>query len=74
MEKKINIQHNKIHHLEDSMIMYGIYNSDTLEQLIETVHRMHNTSSWHERTFVGKLNHWFGWYLHKGGVGHYVIN
>ena len=45
MEVKTDILHNKIHHLEDSMIMYGIYNSDTLEQLIETVHRMHNTTS-----------------------------
>ena len=37
------------------MTMYGIYNSDILEQLIETVHRMHNTTSWHERIFVGSL-------------------
>ena len=54
MERKADIQHNKIFHLEDTMIMYGIYNSDTLAQLIETVHRMNNTTSWHERTFVGK--------------------
>ena len=59
MERKADIQYNKIHHLEDSMIMYGIYNSDTLEQLIETVHRMHNTTSWHKKTFAGKFNHWF---------------
>ena len=36
--------------------MYGIYNSDTLAQLVETVHRMHNTTSWQERRFVGKIN------------------
>ena len=35
---------------------------------------MHNTTSWHEKTFAGKLNHWFEWYLHKDGVGHYMIN
>ena len=45
MEKKTDIQHNKIHHLEDTMIMYGVYNSDTLTELIDTVHRMHNTTS-----------------------------
>ena len=56
MEKKTDLQCNKIHHLEDTVIMYGIYNSDTLTELIETVHRMHNTTSWRERTFVGKLN------------------
>ena len=72
-EKKTNTQHNKIHYLEDFMIMYGIYNSDTLEQLIETVHRVHNTSSWHEGRFSGKLNHWFE-YLNKDGVGHYAVS
>ena len=46
MEKKTDLQHNKIHHLEDTMIMYGIYNSDTLTELIKTVHKMHNTTSW----------------------------
>ena len=40
MDKKSNIQHNRIHHLEDTMIMYGVYNSDTLTDLIEKVHRM----------------------------------
>ena len=31
MENKVDLQCNKIFHLEDSMVMYGIYNSDTLE-------------------------------------------
>ena len=43
MEKKTDLQCNKIHHLEDDMIMYSIYNSDTLTELIETIHRMYNT-------------------------------
>ena len=30
MEKKTDLQGNQIHHLEDTMIMYGVYNSDTL--------------------------------------------
>ena len=25
MNKKMDVQHNQIHHLEDSMIMYGVY-------------------------------------------------
>ena len=49
MERKSDIQHNKIHHLEDTMIMYSIYNSHTFAQLIETVHRMHDTTSWREK-------------------------
>ena len=74
MEKKTDLQCKKIHHLEDTMIMYGIYNSDTLTELIETIHRMHNTTSWRERTFAGKLNQWLELYLHQDGVHHYVIN
>ena len=45
MENKVDIQCNKIFHLEDSMVMNGIYNSDTLEALIDTVHRLHNQST-----------------------------
>ena len=35
---------------------------------------MHNTISWHEKIFAGKIHHWFEWYLHKDGVGHFAIN
>ena len=45
MENKVDLECNKIFHLEDSMFMYGIYNSDTLEDLINTVHRLHNQST-----------------------------
>ena len=34
MNKRVNIERNRVFHLEDSMIMYGIYNVDTLEKLI----------------------------------------
>ena len=74
MEKNTDIQHNKIHHLEDSMIMYGVYNSDTLMELIDTVHRMQNTTMWKERTFAGWLNQWFEMYLLQEGMHHYAMN
>ena len=38
MDKKTNMQHNRIDNMEDTMIMYGIYNSDTLTDLIDTVY------------------------------------
>ena len=31
MDSKTAIQHKKLMHLEDSMVMYGIYNAETLE-------------------------------------------
>ena len=74
MENKVDIQCNKIFHLEDSVVMYGVDNSDTLEDLINTVHRLHNQSTWNERLFVGQVKDWYHWYLSSRGVNHYAIN
>ena len=38
--------------------MYSIYNSDTLENLINTVHKMHNQTTWNEDLFASKLHQW----------------
>ena len=54
MDSKTPIQCNKLIQLENSMIMYGIYNAETLEKLIDTVHLIHNTTSSHERLFAGQ--------------------
>ena len=74
MENKVDIQHNKIFRLEDSMVMYGIYNSDTLEVLIDTLHRLHNKSTWNEKLFAGQIKDWYHWYLSAKGVNCYAIN
>ena len=74
MDKKTNLQHNRIHHLEDTMIMYGVYTSDTLKDLIDTVHGMQNFTTWNEKTFAGKLHDWIKLYSHDEGVHHYAIN
>ena len=50
------MEHNRVYHLENSMIIYGKYNSDTLMGSIDTVHRMHNITTWKERLFVCKMN------------------
>ena len=36
------------------MIMCGKYNSETLMDLIETVHKMHNLTTWKEKIFCRK--------------------
>ena len=46
MEKEVDLQCNKVVHLENSMVMYGIFNSKTLEKLINTLHNMQNTTIW----------------------------
>ena len=42
MDSKTTIQHNKLIQLENSVLMYGIYNAEMLEKLIYTVHNIHN--------------------------------
>ena len=49
MEKKMDLQKNQIHHLEDTMIMYGVYNSDILATLVRTIQNMKNTTTWKEK-------------------------
>ena len=55
MEKKVDRKRTEIFHLEDSVVMYGIYNSDNLEQLIDAVHTMHNHITFDEKLFAGKI-------------------
>ena len=57
MDSKTTIQCNKMIQLENSILMYGIYNADTLEKLIDMVHQIHNTTSSHERLFAGHKAH-----------------
>ena len=74
MNKKTDVQHNRIHHLEDTMIIYGVYNSDTLTDLIDTVQRMQNFTTWNEKTFTGKLHNWMEIYSQDEGMHNYAIN
>ena len=54
MDSKTTIQHNKLMQLENSMLMYGIYNAETFEKLVNTVHNIHNTKSLHETLSAGQ--------------------
>ena len=74
MDKKTTMQCNKIHHLEDTMNMYGVYSSDTLTDFIDMVHRMQNFTTWNEKIFAGKLHDWMELYSHDEGVHSYAIN
>ena len=74
MDKKTNIKCNRIHHLEGTMIIYSVYNSDTLTDRIDTVHRMQNFTTWNEKTFAGKLHDWMELYSQDEGIHNYAIN
>ena len=58
INSKSEIDHNRVYHLEDTMIMYGKYNSDTLMELVKTVHQMQNVTTWKEKIFVSEMNEW----------------
>ena len=55
------------------MVMYGVYNSDTLEDLIDTVHKLHNRTTWNEKLFSGQIDNWYSYYSSSTGVQHYAI-
>ena len=76
MDSKNSIQCNKLMQLENSMLMYRVYNVETLEKLISTVHHIHNTTSLHERLFAGQQSPLTlrSLYANALGLQHYFIN
>ena len=62
--------------LDDTILMYGIYNAEMLEKLVKSVHEIHNTTSSHEKLFAGKHNCsvFRILYAHSLGLQHYSTN
>ena len=58
------------------MLLYGIYNAETLEKLINIVHDIHNSTSFHEKLFAAQqsLLTLKSLYTNALGLQHYVIN
>ena len=56
------------------MIMYGVYNIDTLEKIIWMVHKINTKSVWFERLYTGHVNKWFEMYSSSWGAYYYAIH
>ena len=56
MNNEVNFQCNKLLKLDNTMLMYRIYNAEMLEKLINTVQDIHNVTSSHEKLFAGDHN------------------
>ena len=56
MNSQATMQCNKLMKLDNTMLMYGIYNAEALEKLINTVHEIHNVTSSHEKLFAEEHN------------------
>ena len=76
MSNQANIQGNKLMKSDNTMLMYVIYNAETLEKLINTVHEIHNVTSSHEKLFAGEHNPSLFRILYMDGLGmqQYAIN
>ena len=73
MGNQANIQCNKLMKLDNTMLMYGIYNA---EQLINTMQEIHNVTSSHEKLFVEEHNPTLFRLSHMDALGiqQYAIN
>ena len=74
MDRQALIQCNKLMHLEVCMVIYGIYNAETFEKLIDTVNLMHNFTTPNEKLFRSLLHTVHMWYANIQGIQHYAIN
>ena len=75
MSNQADIQCSKLIKLDNTMLMYGIYNAETLEKLINTVQEIHNVTS-HEKLFAGEHNPTFFrlLYMDALGIQQYAFN
>ena len=69
MNNEADIQCSKLLKLDNAMLMYRIYNADTLEKLINTVQEIHNVTSFHEKLFAGEHNTAIFRLLHTDALG-----
>ena len=77
MSSEVEIQQNKLIHLENTLVMYGVYNTQTLEKLIKIVHTLHSRQSMYERLFTGEITKAYEYYsqIHGDhGIQHFAIN
>ena len=51
-----------------------VCNVDTLEKLIQMVHKMNNRSVWYEKLYAGHVNKWVEMYSASQGANYYAIH
>ena len=64
-------------HLENTLVMYGIYNAETLEKLVKTVHALHSRQTLYETLCAGKTSVAYEFYSQIHGscdIQHSAVN
>ena len=77
MSITMDTQRNKLMHLENSLIMYGVYNTEILSKLVKTVQVLHSCQMLVEQLFTGQQVVAYQIYskMHDThGIQHYVTN
>ena len=77
MSISTDAQRNKLMHLENTLVIYGIYNAKTLENLVKKVHALHNRQTLYEGLFEGQTSAACKAYLQMHdthGIQHYAVN
>ena len=77
MSISTDAQRNRLMHLENTLVMYGIYNAETLEKLVKTVHALHSRQSLYESLFAGQTPAAYKAIsqMHGAcGIQHFVVN
>ena len=75
MTSKVDIQRNRLIHLEDTLVVYGVYNTETLEKLRKTVHALHSRQSMYEKLFAWQITQDYEYYSKMHGdhsIQHYA--
>ena len=77
MSITMDMQRNKLMHLENTLVMYRIYNTETLENLLKTVHTLHSRQTLYESLFSGKTQAAYKSYSQmysSCSIQHYAVN
>ena len=77
MSSKVDIKRNKLIHLENTLVMYRVYNAETLQKLIKNVHTLHSRQSMYEKLSSGQITKPYEYYsqMHEDhGIQHCAIN
>ena len=77
MSISTDAQRNKLMYLENTLVMYGIYNAESLEKLVKMVHTLHSRQSLYESLFAGQTSAAYEAYSQMHGahrIQHYAVN
>ena len=73
----MDTQRKRLMHLENTLVVYSIYNAETLENLVKIVYALHSRQTLYEGLFVGQTSVAYEAYsqMHSAcGIQHYAVN